>query len=62
MVDVAFPIEANRNGIHPQRTPAMVVRTTDAGVGLMFAKEVESTSFKLGLDGKQSYLLRENAY
>ena len=51
MVDVAYPLDASSNGIHPQRTPAMVVRTTDAGVGLMFAKEFESASFKFGVDG-----------
>ena len=40
IVDVAFPLQSGRRGASPQRTPAMVVRQVDEGVGLMFANEV----------------------
>ena len=44
IVDVAFPLESGKRGKVPQRTPAMVVRLANEGVGLMFAKEFEPNS------------------
>ena len=41
IVDVAFPLEAGRHSESPRRTPAMVVRQANEGVGLMFANEVK---------------------
>jgi len=40
MVDVAFPLENGIRSTPPQRTPAMVVRCAEQGVGLMFANEI----------------------
>jgi len=40
IVDVAFPLQSGKRGAPPQRTPAMVVRQVDEGVGLMFANEL----------------------
>lgn len=40
IVDVAFPLQTGKRGATPQRTPAMVVRQVDEGVGLMFANEL----------------------
>ncbi|MEJ2553437.1 MAG: PilZ domain-containing protein [Gammaproteobacteria bacterium] len=40
VVDVAFPIKTGKHSAPPQRTPAMVVRLANNGVGLMFAHEV----------------------
>lgn len=40
MVDVAFPLNNGKNSNPPQRTPAMVVRCAEQGVGLMFANEI----------------------
>jgi len=40
IVDVAFPLQSSKRGATPQRTPAMVVRQVDEGVGLMFANEL----------------------
>lgn len=40
IVDVAFPLQSGPRGTPPQRTPAMVVRQVDEGVGLMFANEL----------------------
>jgi len=45
IVDVAFPLESGRGKI-PQRTPAMVVRIANEGVGLMFSKEFEPNSLE----------------
>ena len=39
VVDVAFPLDSGKRAAPPQRTPAMVVRLADEGIGLMFAKE-----------------------
>ncbi len=44
IVDVAFPLESGKHGKVPQRTPAMVVRVGNEGVGLMFSKEFEPNS------------------
>ena len=41
IVDVAFPLETGKHSESPPRTPAMVVRLANEGVGLMFAKEVK---------------------
>jgi hypothetical protein len=41
-VDVLFPLESGKPGAAPRRIPAMVVRTNNEGVGLMFAEEVKS--------------------
>ncbi len=40
MVDVAFPVAMSKYASPPQRTPAMVVRLGNGGVGLMFASEL----------------------
>ena len=40
IVDVAFPLQSGRQGAAPERTPAMVVRQVNEGVGLMFANEL----------------------
>jgi hypothetical protein len=56
IVDVAFPLQSNKHGMTPQRTPAMVVRQVDEGVGLMFANELSLND--LGTDaaeGQQNY-------
>ena len=42
MVDVAFPLDAGKLSAPPQRTPAMVVRVAEEGIGLMFANEISS--------------------
>ena len=42
IVDVAFPLLSGKNSGVPQRTPAMVVRLTSKGIGLMFSKEVNA--------------------
>ena len=39
IVDVAFPLDSGKRAPIPQRTPAMVVRHAEDGIGLMFAKE-----------------------
>lgn len=40
IVDVAFPLENGNRATPPRRTPAMVVRCAERGVGLMFANEI----------------------
>jgi len=40
IVDVAFPLDHGKRTGSPQRTPAMVVRCAEKGVGLMFASEI----------------------
>ena len=41
MVDVTFPLDSGgKPSSPPPRTPAMVVRLADKGVGLMFANEI----------------------
>ena len=44
IVDVAFPLQTGKGGGTPQKTPAMVVRLSSDGMGLMFSKEVNSVS------------------
>jgi hypothetical protein len=56
IVDVAFPIQSNKQGTPPQRTPAMVVRQVDEGVGLMFANELSLNDIGTDTaDGQQDY-------
>jgi len=43
IVDVAFPLDHGKHGRSPQRTPAMVVRCAEEGVGLMFANEITAS-------------------
>ena len=57
IVDVAFPIETSKRGVTPQRTPAMVVRLANEGVGLMFAKEVNPSPLDLW-EGDRRYYQR----
>ena len=42
IVDVAFPLQSGKRSGIPQRPPAMVVRLTGEGIGLMFSKEVNA--------------------
>lgn len=53
VVDVAFPIETGKHSKPPQRTPAMVVRLADKGVGLMFAEEVHARKTESYIDDRQ---------
>jgi PilZ domain len=55
IVDVAFPLESGKYGEPPQRTPAMVVRQGHKGVGLMFAKEVNTSPLELYGCDRQDY-------
>lgn len=59
MVDVAFPLEADERTDPPQRTPAMVVRLANEGVGLMFADEITTDEIflKSPRDGSQNHPL-----
>jgi hypothetical protein len=42
MVDVAFLLDTSKRNTPPQRTPAMVVRHAEEGIGLMFANEISA--------------------
>jgi hypothetical protein len=55
IVDVAFPLESGKRGKVPQRSPAMVVRLANEGVGLMFAKEFEPNPVKHWEYERQAY-------
>lgn len=55
IVDVAFPLESGKRGATPQRTPAMVVRLANEGVGLMFAKEVNASPLELFGRNQEDY-------
>lgn len=47
IVDIAFPLESGKYSEPPQRTPAMVVRLTNEGIGLMFSNEVNANPLEL---------------
>ena len=55
IVDVAFPLESGKGSGTPQRTPAMVVRLSSEGMGLMFSKEVNSVSFEFHDGERQNF-------
>jgi len=55
IVDVAFPLEPGKCGEPLQRTPAMVVRLTRDGIGLMFSKEVNAKPLQLFDYDQQNY-------
>lgn len=58
MVDLAFPLDPGEYSSPPQRTPAMVVRIADEGVGLMFANEIATGKIffaSRGDDGQNRY-------
>jgi len=61
IVDVAFPLESGKRGKVPQRTPAMVVRLANEGVGLMFAKEVEPNPMEHWEYQRRDHLLSVDA-
>jgi len=61
IVDVAFPLESGKRGKVPQRTPAMVVRLANEGIGLMFAREFEPHPVELWEYERQTYPLSVDA-
>ena len=60
-VDVAFPLESGKRSNTPQKTPAMVVRLTNEGAGLMFSREVNALSYGLDEDRQQEVPRRIDA-
>jgi len=55
IVDVAFPLEPGKRGEPLQRTPAMVVRLTRDGMGLMFSNEINAGPLQLSAYDQQHY-------
>jgi hypothetical protein len=63
MVDVAFPLDPGKFSSPPQRTPAMVVRLANEGVGLMFANEITAGKIfftSRGGDGQNRHHFTDN--